>query len=146
MITTWSTAALKQVLTNATGGTGILNAGKIALFEDTVPIQPNAVLADLTPATFTGYAPKGPIVFGTIHSDAAGNAVCMVLPQEFKPTGTGPSSIVRQVGLLNTAGDTLVISAMLDEPLNFVSVESVFHIGFKLVVGQPVETAEEIIP
>jgi hypothetical protein len=125
---------------------GPLINGKLALFETAGPSNPGTTLADLQKAQYTGYADQGPIAFATPHLDDGGRAVVFVKPMEFKPTGPGVTSTVFQVGVLNTAGDTLLLIGQLETPINFFGPDDAFLIGFPVILSQPEPTLEEIVP
>lgn len=143
---TFAYSVLAALLTAAVANAATFDDALIALFEDEDPILPGDLLADLTLATYEGYANSTAVVWGTVHIDTAGRSAVHCAPKEFKPTGDATQSTVRQVGLLNAAGTAVLASYILDEPITFTDANSVHLIGFPLVLTQPDGEEPNIIP
>jgi len=142
----WQQDQLKAVVDVVTDVGGELAGALLALFVEPAPIEPTMVLADLTEATFTGYARSAAVVYGAEHINENGDAVKQVIPKEFKATGDAIQNTVTHVGLIDTTGLILLASYELPEPLAFTSIESVHMIGFPVTLSQPSDNLEEVIP
>lgn len=142
----YSSSALLAFLTLGTTGTGMLVGCKIGLYEDEGPISPDADIATLTPASYGGYAPSAAVVWKTPHVNPDGVAVVQCVPAEFKPTDNSATATVRVVVLESGAGDAIVASYRLDEPLIMGNPNDVHMIGFPVQVGQLSEAVENIFP
>lgn len=128
------------------GVDGAYEGAKIALCTNVAPIQPADTIADITEATYAGYARSSAVTFGTPHLDSEGNAVAVALPKEFKPNANGAEVVVTQIALVDAAGTGLLRTAVLDEPITFSTTMDVHLIGFPVVQSQPADTTEDVLP
>ncbi len=91
---------------------GPLNGAKAMLFTGQPSLSKTTVLADLTPATFTGYVEK-PLVWSAPVLDA-NNRICLFANEvTWTPTDNVNSNEISGYGVVNAAGDKLLFAEML---------------------------------
>lgn len=106
-------AALLTAMT-ATGG--ILESTKVILFQNDYQPTEDTVLADLTVATYTGYAAATTGTWGAVQELPTGQLRRTAQHSQFNPTGTATTNTIFGYGLTNSAGDTLIGALRFDEP------------------------------
>lgn len=99
-------SVLAEILASAVAVDGEFDAAKVHLYTNNIVPAPNTVLADLTPATFTGATPAA-ITWGTVFSDNEGNAIAPGGSHLFPVTGT-ISETVYGYFITDTAGTKLL--------------------------------------
>jgi hypothetical protein len=102
--------------------TAYYDAGKIGLFTNTPTITRNTVLADLTEATFVGYAQVTLTTFGAAFLDPSGNYADIVAPlAQFTMTATTTLQTITGYFLLDKDG-IYVGAELLPAPIPLTSV------------------------
>jgi len=96
---------------------GKLNGGKIRLFQNNVTPGPDTVLADLTVATFDGYADSPAVVWGGGDTDVEDRAVLIAPSITFSPTGAVIGNTIHWWAFFSLAPDTLVCAERLPNPV-----------------------------
>lgn len=143
---TYGKSTFAAMMTALIASMAPLAGGKLHLYEDVTPITPTTDPATLTEATYGGYAASAAVTFKTVHIDPDGSVTVQITPVEFAPTDATATSVVTQVGYLNAAGDTILASYVLDDPITFGDTNDVHLIGFPLRLEQPTGQAENIVP
>jgi hypothetical protein len=103
--------------------TGRFNACKVGLYINPIPLSVNTALADLTEATFHGYAQSAAVVWGTPFLDSAGNPTIVGANCQF--TATTPFSDANTIQgyfVVDSAGTTLLWAEALPTPIAITAV------------------------
>lgn len=82
------------VLTELKTADNYLDGAKVSLFKADVVPDKDTVLADLTPADFSGYAQSAAVVWGTPYLDASGKATVQGASVQFTQTADTVSNTV----------------------------------------------------
>lgn len=146
MQVTFTRTQMKALLATAIAVDGDFNGVKMILATNDLPLTGTDDLSAVELPDFPGYATSAALTWGTPHIDANGNAVVLSHAVEFAPDDVTTGVEVTQICLVNAAGDTLLASAMLDEPIVFLDTESVFTISFPLTFSQPGTVGDFVIP
>lgn len=101
-----------------TASSGPLNGCQLVLFTNPIAYDPNTTLADLTLATFSGYAAVTGITFGTAYIGVDGFVHVTAPSQQFSASASPNAETIYGWALLNTAGTTLILGTTFDTPIN----------------------------
>jgi hypothetical protein len=101
---------------------GLLEGAKLKLYKE--PIEPTkaTVIADLTPADFTGYAASAAITWGTPLTDTDGTAFVPGGMIEFAASGSTVANTIYGAYLTDGAGTILLGVFRFDTPVSVGAV------------------------
>lgn len=99
---------------------GILDGAKLMLFQNDFTPDRNTLIADLTVATFGGYAPVTLATWGAPFVPPGEQPRIQHASKQFTPnSGVTPNTIYGW-GITNTGGTTLLIAVRLDAPVYLI--------------------------
>lgn len=104
-------------LTALAGTGGPLHGTQLILFQNNLTLTKTTTLADLTAATFVGYAAVAGITFGTPYIDQFGVVRIDAPSVDFIMTSNSTPNTIYGWALLDTAGTDLEVAAMLASPI-----------------------------
>lgn len=106
-------ASLTQLI--ASGGP--LNGTKVMLFKNNATITKTILLADLTPADYTGYAAQTTGTFGAPYVGTDGLEKVAAPGLQFQPDDGVTPNTIYGYGITNTAGTALIAAKKFDAPI-----------------------------
>lgn len=102
---------------------GLLDGAKVILFQNDFFPDEFTTLAQLTEATFTGYARSAAVVWGTPYVTAGTLAAVTPPSVQFNSTGTTVTNIIYGWAVIHDdTVDTLQYAQRLDEPVSMDGV------------------------
>lgn len=122
MLTAMTVAAKKAVMNRAVAVGGPWAALTLHLYVNNVAPNEDTVVADLTQATFAGYAAVAALAFGTCYIDADGNFKLSAPSEQFTATGIGVLETVYGYYLTDAAGTVLHGANLLDTPVPITQI------------------------
>jgi hypothetical protein len=146
MTFTFPTAVMLDAINALIGATGVLNGAVVGLATNTDILTDQSTFADLVPPTYGGYAVSTPVVWGAPKRQADGSVQAMAGSKQFSPTDSTVSNSITYVVLLNAAGDTLLASLALDNPVHMGTPDNEMIVCFPAILAQTTLPPLDVIP
>lgn len=124
-----------NLVTAAPVATGVFNACTAHLFKNAFTVDENTLKADLTEATFPGYAASAALVFSTAGIDDAGNHIVVAdVPAAWHCTGDPVGELIHGLYLLGAGAAPLLCGVTFPAPIA-ISLDQVIPATIVLQVG-----------
>lgn len=109
-------------LTELTDTGNYLDGAKAMLFKNDITPSVDSILADLTPADFSGYAMSAAVVWGAPFKDENGNLVVRAGSCEFNQTAATVTNTVYGWGLVGDPSGTpfLICAERFETPVQMI--------------------------
>jgi hypothetical protein len=130
----------KKIVTTLAADTTTFNGMVLELYQNAVVVGPNVGIADLTPATFDGYAPSSTVSFSGPAQDPAGNGLELGSSKVWISTGAvTPNTIQGVYGhLTGSASTTLCFVEPFTNPISIANAGDFVDYQFRLPYPGPV--------
>jgi hypothetical protein len=143
---TFPKAVMVDAINALIGATGVLNGAVVGLATNTNILTDLSLFADLVPPTFGGYAVSTPVVWGAPKRQVDGSIQAMAGSKQFSPTDSTVVSVITYAVLLNAAGDTLLASLKLDNPVTLGQPDDELIVCFPAMLAQTTLPPLDVIP
>lgn len=107
---------------------------EVNLFQNDYIPTPSTVLADLTVATFSGYAPEVVAALLPAYLDPAGGASAQIATIQFDHSGGGVSNVVYGFWV-ETAGGTLILVGRFEDGIPMIALGDSVPLDVKFNFG-----------